>query len=62
MSRLRQWVQAYGGAAELAIDSHRYGGAVLAAVGLGLWVRPAAGLVLFGVFLVYLGLRPVRRA
>ncbi len=37
-------------------DAHAYVGGMLVAAGAGWWFRPAAGLVAFGVLLVYIGL------
>lgn len=41
--------------AALIADAHAYGGALLVATGAALWSMPA-GLVVFGGFLVYVGL------
>ncbi len=54
---MRRWVETWGGIAEVVTDAHRYGGGLLAAAGIGLWVEPAAALVVFGAWLAYLGLR-----
>jgi len=37
------------------LDAHVYGGALLVAVGFGLWLSAGAGLVAFGVALFALG-------
>ncbi len=44
-----------GERAELAGDLHTYGGAALVAGGAG-WAYPPAGLIVFGVVLMWLGL------
>jgi len=49
VARVRSWLPT-------AVDLHVYGGAALASAG-ATWAWRPAGLILFGAFLVYLGLR-----
>lgn len=42
------------------VDAHVYGGALIATVGLAMWVHWSVGMLGMGTFLAYLGLRRKR--